>query len=79
MNIILKPFNICPECFSEHLTTDLRRIETYCSECGLVVANEELPTITALIKEEEHKQKLINGLINANAEESFIELIKNSN
>lgn len=37
MNIILKAFNCCPECYSDNLTTDFRKSEIYCSECGLVV------------------------------------------
>jgi len=39
MNIILKPFNCCPECYSEELIKDLEKYETYCSNCGLIVAN----------------------------------------
>lgn len=59
MNIILKPFNCCPECLNLNLITDLERLEVYCSNCGLVVKDNEFLTIEQSIKQEQLlKQKL---------------------
>lgn len=59
MNIILKPFNCCPECLNTELITDLNRLEIYCSSCGLVVKDPSYLSIETSIKAEElAKQKL---------------------
>lgn len=59
MNIILKPFNCCPECLNTTLITDFNRLEIYCSYCGLVVKDTSYFTTEESIKaEEKAKQKL---------------------
>lgn len=59
MNIILKPFNCCPECLNTTLITDFNRLEVYCSYCGLVVKDTSYLTPKEVINSEEKaKQKL---------------------
>lgn len=45
MNFIIYPFKICPECYSDKLKVDYKHKEVICSECGLIVADNELTTI----------------------------------
>ena len=53
MNIIIYPFEICPECYSNRLKRDIEKEETYCSKCGLIVKDSSLTTI----KQKEYFQK----------------------
>lgn len=46
MNILIK--NRCPECKSKELKHDQKQELLYCSHCGLVVKNQELPTLQDL-------------------------------
>ena len=62
MNIILKPFNCCPECYSDNLTKDLTKLEITCSDCGLVVANNIPLTLTEAIKEHQKEQQQLKEL-----------------
>lgn len=56
MNIILEAFNCCPECYNDKFITDLIKLETYCSNCGLVVSNNIPFTISEAI-EQDKKEK----------------------
>lgn len=46
MNILIK--NRCPECKSKEFKHDQKQELLYCSQCGLVVKNQELPTLQDL-------------------------------
>lgn len=45
MNFIIYPFKICPECYSDNLTTDYEKAEVICSDCGLIVQDTTSTTI----------------------------------
>lgn len=62
MNIILKPFNCCPECYSSIFLRDYKRNEIYCSECGLILANEIPFKYSEHIKQNEKEQRQLNYL-----------------
>lgn len=57
MNIILEAFRCCPECYSKDLTKDLVKLETYCSNCGLVVSNQIPFTISEAIEHDKKEKK----------------------
>lgn len=46
MNILIK--NRCPECKSKEFKHDQKQELLYCSQCGLVVKTQELPTLQDL-------------------------------
>lgn len=46
MNILIK--NRCPECRSKEFKHDQKQELLYCSQCGLVVKTQELPTLQDL-------------------------------
>lgn len=46
MNILIK--NRCPECRSKEFKHDKKQELLYCSQCGLVVKTQELPTLQDL-------------------------------
>ena len=46
MNILIK--NRCPECKSKEFKHDHKQELLYCSQCGLVVKTQELPTLQDL-------------------------------
>lgn len=62
MNIILKPFNCCPHCYSDVFRYDYKRHEMYCADCGLVVANAVPTRTTEYIKQKEKEKKHLNHL-----------------
>lgn len=65
MNIIFYPYNICPECYSNKLITDIDRQETYCSSCGLIVKDNTFMTL------EQQKNDYLRELKNRELEKKF--------
>lgn len=48
----------CIECKSKKLIKDYKRQEIYCSKCGLVLVNNDIPRLNqAVTKNKENKEK----------------------
>ena len=47
----------CIECKSKKLIKDHKRQEIYCSKCGLIIVNNDIPTLKQREYQADHKQQ----------------------
>lgn len=62
MNIILKPFNCCPHCYSDVFKRDFKRHELYCAECGLILVDSVPFSISEYMRHKEIENRQLNHL-----------------
>ena len=55
MNILIN--GKCPECESKNIIEDLEKMESYCADCGLIVANPDFLTFQDIKYIMKQKQK----------------------
>lgn len=53
----------CPDCKQNPCIIDSHRQETYCPQCGLILQDNTLPSIMAIIEKENEEDKKIREVL----------------